>query len=66
MQKVKMVTGRFAMDFKCNRVGELTPNGFSGCRVPVLLGYSCTMFHKIVLEVKASGPPHVAHILWVH
>ena len=48
-----------------HRVGELTPNWFSGCSVhcPPELIFP-PHFLKIVVEVKASGPPHVLK-LWL-
>ena len=46
------------------RLGELTPDGCSGCSVlpPELVFPPC--FIKIVVEVKTSGPPHVLR-LWL-
>ena len=35
------------------------PNGFSGCSIPTHELVFPPHFLKIVVEVKASGPPHV-------
>ena len=41
-------------------VGELTPNEFSGCCVPALPSYVFPPhFQESLVEVKASGPPHI-------
>ena len=45
-------------------VGELTPNGFSGCSFPVLPSlFFAPHFLTIVVEVKDLGPPLVLE-LW--
>ena len=47
------------------QLGRGVPNGFSGCSVSANLSeFFTTHFLQIVVEVKASGPPHILK-LWL-
>ena len=44
--------------------GSGTPHGLSGCSLHFLSGFYTTFLRENVLQVVASGPPHV-FIMWL-